>query len=370
MRVLYFTAKDSPHDRRFLRALAGTQYQVFALRQTACSPATPEGIQELRWPVDAPDWSHWDSWQDGKAQFVALLNEIQPDVVHAGPLQGPAFLTALTGFHPLVTMSWGSDLLLKAKRSPWMRQVTAYTLERTDILLADCQTVADEAAWYGFSQEGVVRFPWGVDLAHFSPENGAAAGGALRSALGWEDKVILLCNRTWSPVYGVDVLAQSFVLAVKENPDMRLLLVGSGPQTDAIRRVLAPVSDKVNYPGQVSREELPGLYSAADLFISPSHCDGSSVSLLEALACSKPVLVSDIPSNREWVKPGEAGDLFKDGDILSLKEKILEMAGDPHLSEYGARARALAEQRADWQVNFQKLLFAYRKALESSLVNG
>ena len=56
------------------------------------------------------------------------------------------------------------------------------------------------------------------------------------------------------------------------------------------------------------------MYRAADLYLSASHSDGSSVSLMEALGCGLPVLVSDIPGNREWVTDGEQGWLFPDGD--------------------------------------------------------
>ena len=61
----------------------------------------------------------------------------------------------------------------------------------------------------------------------------------------------------------------------------------------------------------------------ADLYISPSHVDGSSVSLMEALACGLPCLVSDIPANQEWVREGENGWLFPDGDDERLAGKIL-----------------------------------------------
>ena len=363
MRILYFTAHDSPHDRRFLSALAETSHHVLALRQYPCTPQTPAGITELNWPVSQPDWSDWCGWQAGKAQLRTLLGDIQPDLVHAGPVQGPALLTALAGFHPLVTMSWGSDLLRTAKRSPWMHTATAYALEHTDVFLGDCRAVTDEAARYGVPTEKMVRFPWGVDLDHFSPDNGRTAGAALRKSLGWEDAVIILCNRAWSPLYGVDVLAHAFVGAAQENAALRLLLVGNGPQSDLIRQILAPVADRVHFPGWLERAELPGAYATADLFVSPSHSDGSSISLLEALACGTPALTSDIPGNREWITPGVVGDLFIDNDADSLKNKLLQMAADPNLHQQGSRARALAEKRADWKVNFQKLLSAYRLAV-------
>ena len=363
MRVMYFTESDSPHDQRFLRALAGTTHQVYALRQFPCFPKTPQGIMELGWPEKAPDWTDWRGWENGKVQIQRIISKVQPDLLHAGPVQGPALLAAITGFHPLVTMSWGSDLLLQAKRSPWMRFATQFTLDNTDIFLGDCQIVVDEAARYGFPRERMVRFPWGVDLDHFSPRNGAVGGSALLDSLGWHDRFVILCNRTWAPLYGVDVLAKAFAMAVQQNPGLRLILAGDGPQSNLIHQILAPVIERVSFPGRFEQEDLPGLYCAADLYVSPSHSDGSSVSLLEALACGRPVLVSDIPSNREWVIPEEVGGIFRDGDEVDLSRKMLMMAEDQKLGQYGRRARVLAEARADWDKNFQRLLSAYQKAL-------
>jgi len=137
MRVLYFTERDSPHDQRFLTALAGSPYQVFALRQRLCIPDTPSGITEVHWPGQQPEWSNWAGWQHGKAQLQTILDDVQPDLVHAGPVQGPAFLTALAEFHPLVTMSWGSDLLLRAKRSPqFFKRSSDFSDNRPDFCMA------------------------------------------------------------------------------------------------------------------------------------------------------------------------------------------------------------------------------------------
>jgi glycosyltransferase involved in cell wall biosynthesis len=84
------------------------------------------------------------------------------------------------------------------------------------------------------------------------------------------------------------------------------------------------------------------------------------------MACGKPVLVSDIPGNREWVLPhiGEVGWLFPDGDADALAQAILNAVEQRHrLLEMGHRARALAEERADWKKNFLCLFKAYDIAL-------
>jgi L-malate glycosyltransferase len=363
MRVLYFTERDTPHDRRFLRALSATNHEIFALRKVDCLPEALHGVDELNWPEGVPDWTNWRGWGAGVAQLKDLLAQVQPDLVHAGPVQGPALITALAKFHPLVTMSWGSDLLMQAHRSPWMRSATHYTLDHTDIFIGDCQTVADDAVRFGFDAQRIEIFPWGVDLDHFAPQKGDEASNKIRGSLGWEDQFLVFCNRSWASIYGVDVLARAFVVALAHSDNLRLLLAGKGPQADLLDKILEPVADKVSFPGWIERDQLPGFYNAADLFISPSHSDGASISLLEALACGCPVLVSDIPANREWVVPGEAGLLFHDGDVNSLAARLLQMASMEDLSLFRAQARRLAEARADWEINFKKCLSAYERAI-------
>jgi glycosyltransferase involved in cell wall biosynthesis len=85
---------------------------------------------------------------------------------------------------------------------------------------------------------------------------------------------------------------------------------------------------------------------------------------MEALACGLPCLVSDIPGNREWVEDGVNGWLFRDGDVDDLAEKILYAIKNRRLfKKIGEAARQTAEQKADWQKNFGKLLQAYEKVI-------
>jgi glycosyltransferase involved in cell wall biosynthesis len=117
-------------------------------------------------------------------------------------------------------------------------------------------------------------------------------------------------------------------------------------------------------PGQIPQKDLPRWFQMADLYISPSHVDGSSVSLMEALACGIPALVSDIPANQEWVTEGVNGWLFPDGNADALAAKILSAAAHREtLPGMGRAAREVAERRADWKSNFSQLLHAYEQTV-------
>jgi len=127
----------------------------------------------------------------------------------------------------------------------------------------------------------------------------------------------------------------------------------------------AGVLDRVQFGGQVSQKELPGWYREADLFVSPSHVDGTSVSLLEALASGLPVIVSDIPGNKEWVEDGINGWLFPDGNSSALADKIATVLDQPErLVEVGRAGRRSVQERGDWVKNEALLLKTYELAIQ------
>jgi len=370
LKIIYFSQSYSPHDHRFLSALAGTEHEVFYLklehnpRQIEDRPV-PSPIQQVLWK-GGQGLFRWRDVPRLTLDLKRVIREIKPDLIHAGPIQTCAFLVTLAGFHPLLTMSWGFDLMQDAERSGWMRRITRYVLRRSDFFTSDAQITREKATAFGMNPDRTVIFPWGVDLKHFHP------GRPTRSVKPPKENAkrkpfILFCNRSWEPRYGVDVLARAFVKVAKQRKDVRLLLLGGGSQASAIRQILmnGNVLERVQFAGQVSQRDLPYWYRLADLFISPSHVDGSSVSLMEALACGLPCLVSDIPANREWVSEGDNGWLFPDGNADILAEKILTVISHRRkLAPIGQAARRSAEERADWKKNFAKLLGAYEQTIQ------
>ncbi len=364
MRVLYFSNSYSPHDHRFLAALANTEHEVFYLRledggrQVEDRPV-PSEIRQVQWAGGSGPFG-WPSVPRLWADLLRVLRDVHPDIVHAGPIQTCAFLTALTGFRPLLTMSWGFDLMQDSERNAWWRWVTRYTLRRSTFFVSDALVTRDKAVAYGMDANCTAVFPWGVDLAHFRPTEPVEKPWKAR-----QTAFTLFCNRSWEPRYGVDVLARAFVKVARQRPDVGLLLLGGGSQAGAIRSILMTggVLERVQFPGQVSQSDLPRWYQMADLYVSPSHVDGSSVSLMEALACGLPCLVSDIPANREWVADGENGWLFPDGDADALAAKITAVMEQRDQAVIRRAARQTAEQRADWSKNFAVLLQAYQKAV-------
>ena len=365
MRVLYFSDSYGPHDFRFLSFLAGSGWEVLFLQRRAGEAAEsrplPGGITLLA-PLDLDPARSRRLGVTLVDDLARILADQEPDIVHAGPIQSCAWLVARTGFPRLAAMSWGSDLLRGARfgLGGWQ---AAETLRRTSVFLGDCDAVRRRAVDLGMDEARTVIFPWGVDLDLFRPEPASRA----RARLGWEGALVLLCVRSWEPHYGVDTVVEAFLRASRREPRLRLILAGDGSlRARLIDRIEASgFADRLWLPGRVPYAELPMLYESADVYLSASHSDGTSVSLLEAMACGLPSFVTDIPGNREWIEPGLTGRWFPAGDVEELAGLLCEapsMTGE--LTTYGRRARGIAEARADWNRNAPRLLEAYAMALD------
>lgn len=374
MRVLYFTRDYTPHDYRFLTSLVESGQDTCFLRLERSGRqledrSLPKAVRQIPWRGGERPFE----WRDTPMLLAGLrsvLREVKPDVLHAGPIQTAAFLGALSGFRPLVAMSWGSDLLKDADKDRALNRITHYTLNHSTVLVGDSQSVVDKAVSFGFPAERIYQFPWGIDLNRFSPGSKAS----LRNRLGWQDCFVVLSLRSWEPVYGVDVMLRGFAKAYHSlrdatgaDPKLRLLMLGGGSQAGMVHQIIQEygLQNVVHLGGHTTQADLPGMYRAADLYVSASHSDGSSVSLMEALGSGLPVLVTDIPSNREWVQDGQEGWLFPDNDSEALAQKLLQAMRQPEtLEQMRLAARSRAEQRANWSNNFQRLLAAYQAALD------
>jgi len=363
VRILYFTRANSVHDQRFMNAIVEAGHEGYALHLYKGEWPVPKGITRMEWegvegPLAIKDLA------EVTLRLRALLKGLAPDLVQAGPLHDVAYLVALSGFKPLLATSWGFDLMKDVDSNLLYRMTARYSLEKAERLIVDAKCSAERAVRFGFDPLRIDRFPWGVDLSRFSPKRACQAESAWRREQGWQDKKVLLCLRAWEPNYGVDVLAKAFCRAVRQDQDLRLLLLGDGSQSREIRTILhdGGAEEQVFYGGRVPNDDLPRYYGAADLYVSPSHVDGSSVSLMEAMACGLPSLVSDIPANLEWVVPERNGFIFPDGDIKALERSIFE-AFQADLTTLGRQARLHSLEFADWEKNREILWNSYVQTL-------
>jgi glycosyltransferase involved in cell wall biosynthesis len=120
----------------------------------------------------------------------------------------------------------------------------------------------------------------------------------------------------------------------------------------------------VQFLGGIPHKEMPNLLAKSDIFVSTSPNDGTSVSLLEALASGTFPVVTDIPANREWIVDGDNGFLVPKENENLLAKKIVEAIRDRKLlREAFDKNRIIIKQRAFWEENVRKITQLYHNSL-------
>ncbi|MFY9845901.1 MAG: glycosyltransferase family 4 protein [Terriglobales bacterium] len=374
MKILYLTDNNSVHNQRFLEKLVFAGYEVRYWNLTATrAPELSDGVQPIVstiLPTKTIDrGASPEQYRQLLPQLRSVLQEIQPALVHAGPIQSAGYLAALADFHPMLLMSWGSDLLVDAERNSEWKQATQFALQKADAFFCDCNTVRKKANQFRvFSDSQVVQFPWGIRHRAFSPKGPSLPADKFTRRAG---TTTFIYTRSYDPLYGTDVLLNGFRRAHSANPSLRLLLVGNGSQDQSLRNFVQThrLSEPVSPVGPQPAEELPMWFRAADAYVSCAKSDGTSISLLEAMATGLPVVVTDIPSNREWVAEPENGFLAPAGSADAVADKMLRVANlTPQEREaISERNQRIVAERADWDKNFPRLLEMYEHLVRRSI---
>ncbi len=189
--------------------------------------------------------------------------------------------------------------------------------------------------------------PCGVDLERFRP--GLPAPEALGRGTGGRksDAPLILFLGRLDRRKGLAVLLRALPLIRTRLPDVRLVVVGSGPLEADSRRLARRlgIAGCVDFVGRPGDDDVPAWFASADLYCSPAlGGETLGIVLLEALACGTPTIASRIPGYDETIRDGTDGVLFTAGNAAALADAAVRVLSDPDLA---ARLRAAGPVRAE-----------------------
>jgi glycosyltransferase involved in cell wall biosynthesis len=200
-------------------------------------------------------------------------------------------------------------------------------------------------------------FPQGIELDIFKPQPDVR--DVLRHQLGWSDKKILVMTRQLKAVYGVDVFIKALKIIVQQDKDIRAVIIGDGPLENQLKDLSLSLGlgDIAKVTGKLNRRDLVNYLNAADIYVSTSYSDGTSLSLLEAMAVGLPAVVTDLPANLEWIKDGYNGFIASRGSPQSVSDAVLKLVSSDELcGSFRNRTRDIVRERADWDKNFEQFI--------------
>ena len=246
-------------------------------------------------------------------------------------------------------------------------------VEQRDTSESDIACSADSVVvWTNGEKEAIVDYcdidpakvsviPPGVDLSRFRPMSQTQS----REFLGYgEEKNILFVGRL-EPLKGLDVLFRA-VAALEDLGNITLNVVGgdeNSSEKERLQRLASrmKLTQNVRFIGSVSQDELPLHYNAADVCVLPSHYESFGLAALEAAACGRPVVASEVGGLPAIVQNGSTGFLVEPKHSDTMAERLCELLGDDMLrSRMGSAARSHAESLG-WDRAADALLIRYRE---------
>lgn len=280
----------------------------------------------------------------------SLIGRLQPDVLHAHSpaLNGLAALRASRKHGiPVVyeVRAFWEDAAADhgtsregGLRYRLTRALETYVLRHADAVTVICEGLKRDIVERGIPEARITVIPNAVDIASFTM--GRERDADMARELGIADKPVLGFIGSFYAYEGLELLLRAMPAIIDARPDMRLLLVGGGPQEADLKALSAELKlqDRVIFTGRVSHNQVQHYYDQVDVFVYPRLRMRltelvTPLKPLEAMAQGKLVVASDVGGHRELIRPGETGELFPAGDPQALADSVL----------------ALLEQHDDWE---------------------
>lgn len=148
-------------------------------------------------------------------------------------------------------------------------------------------------------------------------------------------------------VKGIDVLLNAVLIIIKKIPDLHIYIAGSGPEESKLKKLVKGlnIEKNVNFLGFISGEKKYAYYKSADIYVQPSRYETFGVAVLEAMACGKPVVASNVGGIPFVVEDGKTGLFFECGNIEDLAEKVIILLKNKEMREkMGKEGRERAKE--------------------------
>ncbi len=308
-----------------------------------------------------------------------VVREIRPDILHAHSpaLNGMAALRVGRKLNiPVVyeVRAFWEDAAVDhgTSREGGLRYrathaLETYVLKQSNAITTICEGLRADIVGRGISKDKVTVIPNAVDLERFVI--GGTPDPQLIDAHGLTGKRVLGFIGSFYAYEGLPLLLQALPGILMKMPDVRILLVGGGPQEAHLKQLAneLAIADKVIFTGRVPHGEVQRYYDMVDILVYPRLSMRltelvTPLKPLEAMAQGRLLIASDVGGHHELIRHGETGILFRADDVTALTGAIIELLENherwPILRE---QARLFVEKERNWPVSVARYKAIYER---------
>jgi len=353
MKLCFIGWADHVHVERWAGYFAERGHDVAVISLSGLG-SYPTGVRQYALGLE----QRGPRWKILKLRY--LLTKIRPDLLHVHWAPFSALAVRASSL-PLVVTAWGSDVY----RLPVDRQLEQ-SLRAARLVTCDSVDQKERLCRIaGVARDNIHVIQWGVDANRFKP---AAPDALMAAELGVSGRRVVLSARQLTPLYNHETVASAFALVRRQIPDAVLVLkhyIGTDPEyvRDLQGRIDAlGLRESVRMVGMLPYARMADLYRLAPVTVSVPFSDGTSMSVLEAMACGSVPIVSDLPSLREWIRDAWNGYLVPPKDTEAIAAHTIRLLRDEALcSLHAARNLEIVRERATQQANMARMEELYRE---------
>lgn len=249
---------------------------------------------------------------------------------------------------PVFITSHGMDIN-NFENSSFFKSLIAFSLKNCSSSIAVSNDLAGKMTSLGINQGKIMVLKNAIDVNRFKYINNKN----LRLSYCFDENDIILLFVGYLDVFkGVFEILDAFYEISKENKNIKLIMVGTGPKDKELKKIVSQLDleESVTFTGKVLHEEIHEYYQMADVFVLPSYSEGLPLSILEAMASGTSVIASDVGGISEVIEDCENGLIVPPKNKKLLKEKLLVLIDDAKLREEFAK-RSMELMRNEFDIN-------------------
>ncbi|MFH1717000.1 MAG: glycosyltransferase [Planctomycetota bacterium] len=357
MRICFISLGTFTHIGPYLDYFRDAGHDVSFI---SLSPGPPRGVPTYNVGIGSEYSEGEGKWKYPVSMLRArrLLKKLKPDIVHAHYATSCGLAALVCGFHPAVVTVHGSDLTVGIKSSLW-RPVLKRIFEFADCVNTVSEDLQSMVVSLGIDPDKIETLTLGIDTEKFSFVD--------RPQIDPSSVLRLVCTRRLESVFDHRTIIGALGLLRDNAVNFQMTFVGDGSLLGALKQHVrdAGLADCVSFMGRVDNDKLPEVLSRHDVYLSASLWDGTSLSLLEAMATGLFPIVSDIKANSSWLEHNVDALLHKVGDANGLTECILRLRDDPQLAIAAARGnRKKVVESGDRKTSMRRLEKIYEKLID------
>ena len=255
--------------------------------------------------------------------LIKIVKKYKIDIIHAHsviPTGLVGVIVAKIMRCPSVITSHGMDINNFDTKSIYGHLIS-FSLNHCDKVISVSGDLAETMKSLGITEDKIVILRNAVDTELFKPFKNMEL--RYKYAIG-ENEILILFVGYLDTFKGIFELIDAFYEINKKNKNVKLMMVGTGPKKDEIKKKVSKLNleDFVIFTGKISPVEMYNYYQAADIFVLPSYTEGLPISVLEAMACGLPIVTTNVGGIPEVIEDGLNGFIINSKDENELREKL------------------------------------------------